>query len=106
MPFVQLQGEQVALEPFIYGEYDKFTSNSGWTAGEHNAPDAFTHYTWHKTKELIVCDLQGVRQVRCRFRFALLDREFTCNTHQISHSIVDLVGVYANSTAAICLLVM
>ena len=58
-----LQGEKVALEPFIHGTYEKFSSNSGFILDGYTAPEVFTHYTWHKTKELIVCDLQGVRQI-------------------------------------------
>ena len=58
-----MQGEKVALEPFLQGDFQKFVSNSGYILDEYTAPGVFTHYTWYKTQELIVCDLQGVRQV-------------------------------------------
>ena len=53
----------MVLEPVIYGDYVKFSSNSGFILDGYTAPEVFTHYTWHKTRELIVCDLQGVRQI-------------------------------------------
>ncbi|CAG0888748.1 unnamed protein product [Darwinula stevensoni] len=61
---VFVKGEKVALEPFIHGEYEKFSSNSGFILDGYTAPGVFTHFTWHKTQELIVCDLQGVRQIK------------------------------------------
>ncbi|CAG0888749.1 unnamed protein product [Darwinula stevensoni] len=61
---VFVKGEKVALEPFIHGHYEKFTSNSGYILEGYTAPEVFSHYTWHKTRELIVCDLQGVRQIK------------------------------------------
>jgi hypothetical protein len=55
------KGEQVALEPFIDGKYEKFNSNGGWSSGAI-LPDAFSHWTWaHTNGDSLVCDLQGHR---------------------------------------------
>ncbi|CAG0893319.1 unnamed protein product [Darwinula stevensoni] len=35
---VFVKGEKVALEPFIYGRYEKFTSNSGYILDGYTAP--------------------------------------------------------------------
>ena len=54
--------EWVAVEPFIDGEYKKFNSNSGAVLEWSEALAAFSHYTYNASdRELIVCDLQGVR---------------------------------------------
>ncbi|XP_063721949.1 alpha-protein kinase vwkA-like [Symsagittifera roscoffensis] len=59
--FVRKQ-EWVAVEPFIEGEYKKFNSNSGAVFGLSEALPAFSHYTYDASdRELVVCDLQGVR---------------------------------------------
>eukprot|EP01004_Peranema_trichophorum_P005374 NODE_4233_length_1203_cov_29.350000_g3733_i0.p1 GENE.NODE_4233_length_1203_cov_29.350000_g3733_i0~~NODE_4233_length_1203_cov_29.350000_g3733_i0.p1 ORF type:complete len:174 (+),score=19.54 NODE_4233_length_1203_cov_29.350000_g3733_i0:286-807(+) len=55
------KGETVALEPLLEGNFEKFNSNTGWTRNDLKNPGAFIHWTWHHTKELIVCDLQGIR---------------------------------------------
>ena len=57
---VFVQGEQFLLEQEIKGTFQKFNSNSGWSAGD-NVADAFSHWSWVKTHSLVVCDLQGVR---------------------------------------------
>eukprot|EP00906_Rhabdomonas_costata_P010370 RCo014549 len=54
------KGQRVAVEPWLEGEYKKYSSNTGWVTQELLTPGAFGHFTWHKTHELVVCDLQGV----------------------------------------------
>lgn len=54
--------ENMLIEQMIYGEYEKFNSNSGWTSGKHNTPDTFSHWTWVQSNgEHLVVDLQGHR---------------------------------------------
>eukprot|EP00928_Gymnodinium_smaydae_P085141 TRINITY_DN6847_c0_g2_i1.p1 TRINITY_DN6847_c0_g2~~TRINITY_DN6847_c0_g2_i1.p1 ORF type:complete len:402 (-),score=43.53 TRINITY_DN6847_c0_g2_i1:131-1336(-) len=57
---VFLKGEQFLLEQQIHGTFQKFNSNTGWSSGD-DIMDAFSHWTWHKTRSMLVCDLQGVR---------------------------------------------
>ena len=56
-----LDNEYVALEPYLEGAYDKFTSNSGWVNYEiGQLMPAFSHFTWWKSGQtMLVCDLQG-----------------------------------------------
>lgn len=57
-----LDKESMIVEQRIWGDYDKFNSNSGWSSGTATLPDAFSHWTWVKTGgEHLVCDLQGHR---------------------------------------------
>ncbi|XP_075260185.1 myosin heavy chain kinase D-like [Convolutriloba macropyga] len=54
--------EYVAIEPFIYGHYQKFNSNSGAVFALTESLPAFSHFTYVASdRELVVCDLQGVR---------------------------------------------
>lgn len=65
----QFLEQWVLVEPYIPGNFQKWLNNTGWV--DHEAVGvgmgatllpAFTHWTWVETKgELIVCDLQGVR---------------------------------------------
>lgn len=59
--------EWVAIEPFIVGEYKKFTSNSGWIDPHiGNAIPAFMHWGWvHSKGQVLVSDIQGVRRDTC-----------------------------------------
>ena len=53
-------GEDMLVEPFIQGHYEKFNSNTGWSSRKHITPDAFSHWTWVSSHgEHLVCDLQG-----------------------------------------------
>eukprot|EP00438_Fugacium_kawagutii_P028491 Skav203236 [mRNA] locus=scaffold2746:17526:17933:- [translate_table: standard] len=48
----------------IYGEYQKFNSNSGWSSEVGQLPTAFSHWTWVESNgEHLICDLQGYRGV-------------------------------------------
>lgn len=56
------KGENMLLESFIHGEYEKFNSNSGWSSGVGQTPDTFSHWTWVQSDgKHLVCDLQGHR---------------------------------------------
>ena len=50
------------LEREIRGDFEKFSSNSGWCSGLDPILEAFSHWSWARlpsaTSEL-VCDLQG-----------------------------------------------
>ena len=52
------------LEREIRGDFEKFSSNSGWCSGLDPILEAFSHWSWARlpsaTSEL-VCDLQGHR---------------------------------------------
>jgi len=52
----------VAIEPFISGEYIKFSSNSGYENQNFNRfIPAFMHYSWIKSRgRIVVSDVQGV----------------------------------------------
>ena len=53
------EGDEFLLEREIRGSFEKFNSNSGWSAG-HPILDAFSHWTWvHTGGNALVCDLQG-----------------------------------------------
>lgn len=54
------QSQIFLLEQAIQGTFQKFNSNSGWSAADPFL-DAFSHWTWCHTRDLVVCDLQGVR---------------------------------------------
>jgi hypothetical protein len=60
--FSSVRGEQVAIEKVVPGNFEKFNSNSGWSAEQHNLPDALSHWTWvHTQGQCLLCDLQGHR---------------------------------------------
>ena len=55
-------GEAFIIESLIHGEFEKFNSNSGWSCGCHNLPDALSHWSWvHTGGQKLLCDLQGHR---------------------------------------------
>ena len=52
----------MALEPWIPGKYEKFTSNAGHISADSDVAQAFSHFTYEKTGgEILVSDIQGVR---------------------------------------------
>ena len=55
------KNEWVALEPFIHGQYQKFTSNSGWVGDDIGATvPAFMHFSWIDSHgSYVVSDIQG-----------------------------------------------
>lgn len=54
------QKSQCLVEPYIEGNYQKFNSNSGWSADAHEAMSALSHFSWHYSEgKFLVCDLQG-----------------------------------------------
>mmetsp|Transcript_19727 Transcript_19727/g.56584 ORF Transcript_19727/g.56584 Transcript_19727/m.56584 type:complete len:248 (-) Transcript_19727:51-794(-) len=56
----------MTVEPYIEGEYKKFSNNSGWASNEAGAELAasFSHWTHHETGGfLIAVDIQGVGNV-------------------------------------------
>eukprot|EP01012_Entosiphon_sulcatum_P009073 TRINITY_DN15018_c0_g1_i1.p1 TRINITY_DN15018_c0_g1~~TRINITY_DN15018_c0_g1_i1.p1 ORF type:complete len:484 (+),score=103.96 TRINITY_DN15018_c0_g1_i1:411-1862(+) len=52
----------MACEPFLEGEYVKYSNNYGYVApDDRNTPQAFSHFThWHSNGRFIVVDVQGV----------------------------------------------
>ena len=56
------EGTSFLLEREIRGDFEKFSSNSGWCSGVDPILEAFSHWTWCHTQEReLVCDLQGHR---------------------------------------------
>ena len=53
---------KVAIEPYIFGNYIKFSSNTGYENPDFDAfIPAFSHYTWIRSKGTrVVLDVQGV----------------------------------------------
>ena len=53
---------KVAIEPFLDGQYTKFSSNSGYENPDFNAYiPAFSHFTWIYSKGTrVVMDVQGI----------------------------------------------
>jgi len=52
--------QKCLVEPYIEGTYQKFNSNSGWSADAHPAMSALSHFSWHYSEgKFLVCDLQG-----------------------------------------------
>ena len=53
---------KVAIEPFLYGKYIKFSSNTGYENPDFDAYiPAFSHFTWIQSKGTsVVLDVQGV----------------------------------------------
>lgn len=53
---------KVAIEPYLFGNYIKFSSNSGYENPNFNAYiPAFSHFTWIYTKgKRVVMDVQGI----------------------------------------------
>ena len=57
-----LTDENMLVELPIYGEFQKFNSNTGWSSGVGHLPAAFSHWTWVESNgEHLICDLQGHR---------------------------------------------
>lgn len=53
---------KVAIEPFLDGDYIKFTSNTGYENPDFDAYiPAFSHFTWIKSRgTMVVMDVQGI----------------------------------------------
>ena len=48
------------MEPFIPGEYQKYTNNNGYTSPGAKLAETFSHFTWHHSGGCMqVTDLQG-----------------------------------------------
>ena len=57
-----LKDENMLVELPLYGEFEKFNSNTGWSSRVGLLPNAFSHWTWVVSDgEHLVCDLQGYR---------------------------------------------
>ena len=53
----------MAIEPWIPGDYEKYTSNAGHISKDSDLAQAFSHFTWDFTSgELMVADIQGVNK--------------------------------------------
>lgn len=49
------------VEPFLEGEYVKYSNNTGWESGARATPLAFSHFSYDYSRgNLVVVDLQGV----------------------------------------------
>ncbi len=60
-----LEGENILVELPLYGKFEKFNSNTGWSSGVGDLPSAFSHWTWVESNgEHLVCDLQGHRGLK------------------------------------------
>eukprot|EP01012_Entosiphon_sulcatum_P019863 TRINITY_DN24822_c0_g1_i1.p1 TRINITY_DN24822_c0_g1~~TRINITY_DN24822_c0_g1_i1.p1 ORF type:complete len:624 (+),score=103.44 TRINITY_DN24822_c0_g1_i1:47-1873(+) len=62
-------GTQMAVEPYLSGEYVKHNSNWGYVGYEkRNTPQCFSHFTYEYTKgAMIVVDIQGVSSLSVDF---------------------------------------
>jgi len=62
VPGLRDEERLVAVEPYLKGEYHKYTSNTGYIGvPDRNTPQAFSHYTYHHTQgQIMVVDMQGV----------------------------------------------
>jgi hypothetical protein len=48
-------------EEYMSGDFKKFNNNDDYHDNNRCTPDAFSHYTWEKSKHtILVCDIQGV----------------------------------------------
>ncbi|XP_045192616.1 myosin heavy chain kinase B-like isoform X2 [Mercenaria mercenaria] len=57
--------EYVAIEPYLYGTFEKFNSNGGFEDETAAVLNAFSHWTWTASgHKFLVCDLQGVQNGR------------------------------------------
>ncbi|KAL8570108.1 hypothetical protein ACOMHN_033787 [Nucella lapillus] len=54
--------EMVIIEDHLDGPFQTFSSAVGWVSPESktDVTQAFSHFTWHATRELVVCGLKGV----------------------------------------------
>lgn len=54
----------LAAEIYLWGNFEKFNSNSGWTKEANGGLcQTFSHYSYEKSGHLgLVCDLQGIRK--------------------------------------------
>lgn len=59
---VDTNKQVIVLEPFIEGQYTRFSNNFGYENKDYNAYiPAFSHYTWLCSKgRLVINDIQGV----------------------------------------------
>ena len=50
----------------LQGKFQTFSSSVGWVSPDSktDVTQAFSHYTWHATHQLVVCGLQGVAEGR------------------------------------------
>ncbi|KAI3640277.1 hypothetical protein MIR68_001155 [Amoeboaphelidium protococcarum] len=64
MKFYTFKTEQVSVEPYMPGEYKKWSNNSGiWIKDDDGSlMAAFSHWTFVESRgQILVCDLQGVK---------------------------------------------
>eukprot|EP00438_Fugacium_kawagutii_P004900 Skav229213 [mRNA] locus=scaffold2439:90996:93075:+ [translate_table: standard] len=67
----------MALEPWIPGKYEKFTSNAGHIAKDSDLAQAYSHFTWQATAgEIMVVDIQGVENTLTDPQIHSLDDRF------------------------------
>ena len=59
---IDRRGAPVAtLEPYLEGEYRKYSNNDGVTLNNRNTPQAFSHFTYENSDhKLVIVDIQGV----------------------------------------------
>ena len=52
--------KHATLEPFVDGDFQKYTSNNGFISQEAELAEAFCHFSWcHSAGQMMVTDLQG-----------------------------------------------
>lgn len=63
-------GEMVVIEDMLEGPFQTFNSIVGWVNPDSttDVTQAFSHFTWHATRQLVVCGLQGVADEGKGFR--------------------------------------
>lgn len=53
--------ELFLVEPFLEGDYVKYSNNAGWESGDRATPLAFSHFSYDYSRgNLVVVDMQGV----------------------------------------------
>eukprot|EP00961_Rhodomonas_salina_P180821 2440406-Rhodomonas_salina.2 len=61
-------GQLVNVEPILAGKYVKHNDNDGHVDTDDMVPQAFSHFSWEKSKrKLLICDIQVRAGPRCSF---------------------------------------
>jgi len=56
----QRTSELYSIEPYLEGEYTKYSNNDGWENESRSTPHAFSHFSYEKSNgKLVIVDMQG-----------------------------------------------
>eukprot|EP00929_Paragymnodinium_shiwhaense_P105675 TRINITY_DN70730_c0_g1_i1.p1 TRINITY_DN70730_c0_g1~~TRINITY_DN70730_c0_g1_i1.p1 ORF type:complete len:934 (+),score=154.36 TRINITY_DN70730_c0_g1_i1:71-2872(+) len=69
----------MAVEPWIPGNYEKFTSNTDYVHADSDIAQAFSHFTFQQSEgDLLVADIQGVQNTLTDPQIHSRDDRFGC----------------------------